>query len=126
MTAERRVVVTGLGTTTPVGGTVPAAPGASTGEVARVPYTAEYVFYRAHHTAWQVKDVNELRSWRARLERQGVNVSPDTKHELIESIYFEDPNNISLEMCYWPRDLDRDPLFVDRDPIPAAREITLS
>ena len=37
-----------------------------------------------------------------------------------------EPNNISLEMCYWPRDLDRDPLFVDRDPIPAAREITLS
>ena len=35
-------------------------------------------------------------------------------------------NNISLEMCYWDRDLDQDPLFVDRDPVPAAREITLS
>lgn len=31
-----------------VGGVAPAAPGASTGEVARVPYTAEYFFYRAH------------------------------------------------------------------------------
>ena len=56
------------------------------------------VFYRAHHTAWQVKDVDELRAWRARLERQGVNVSPDTKHELIESIYFEDPNGYMLEI----------------------------
>ena len=30
-----------------VGGTAPAAPGATAGDVARVPYTAEYVFYRA-------------------------------------------------------------------------------
>jgi hypothetical protein len=31
-----------------VGGTAPTAPGTSAGEVARVPYTAEYYFYRAH------------------------------------------------------------------------------
>ena len=30
-----------------VGGNAPAAPGAAVGEEARVPYTAEYVFYRA-------------------------------------------------------------------------------
>jgi hypothetical protein len=30
------------------GGTAPAAPGAYSGEEARVPYTAEYYFYRAH------------------------------------------------------------------------------
>lgn len=29
-----------------VGGNAPSAPGNSTGEVARVPYTAEYIFYR--------------------------------------------------------------------------------
>jgi hypothetical protein len=31
-----------------VGGRAPAAPGNSVGEVARVPYTAEYYFYREH------------------------------------------------------------------------------
>lgn len=31
-----------------VGGNAPTAPGNSTGEVARVPYTTEYFFYRAH------------------------------------------------------------------------------
>lgn len=31
-----------------VGGTAPTTPGASAGEVVRVPYTAEYLFYRAH------------------------------------------------------------------------------
>src|SRR5262249_4086269 len=31
-----------------VGGLAPTAPGASTGDVARVPYTAEYFFYRPH------------------------------------------------------------------------------
>jgi hypothetical protein len=32
-----------------VGGKAPAAPGAVLGEVARVPYVAEYYFYRARH-----------------------------------------------------------------------------
>ena len=31
-----------------VGGNAPADPGSSTGEKARVPYTTEYFFYRAH------------------------------------------------------------------------------
>jgi hypothetical protein len=31
-----------------VGGNAPAAPGSFTGDVVRVPYTAEYLFYRAH------------------------------------------------------------------------------
>ena len=31
------------------GGVAPSAPGASVGEIARVPYTAEYFFYRAEH-----------------------------------------------------------------------------
>ena len=31
-----------------VGGNAPTAPGNFTGEVARVPYTTEYFFYRAH------------------------------------------------------------------------------
>jgi hypothetical protein len=31
-----------------VGGRAPATPGNSVGEVARVPYTAEYYFYREH------------------------------------------------------------------------------
>ena len=63
---------------------------------------------------------------RARLQAAGWPVGDIAEHFGALSLYFEDPNNISLEMCYWDRDLDRDPLFVDRDPIPAAREVTLS
>lgn len=74
--------------------------------------------YRAHHTAWQVKDANELHAWRARLERHGVKVSPDTKHELIESIYFDDPNGYMLEITLQTRP------FLERDAIDAALTMT--
>ena len=78
------------------------------------------------HIAIAVSSEDDLHAVRARLQAAGWPVGEVADHFGARSIYFEDPNNISLEMCYWPRDLDRDPLFVDRDPIPAAREITLS
>ena len=40
--------VTFIQRVTTVGGNAPAAPGSFTGELANVPYTAEYFFYRAH------------------------------------------------------------------------------
>jgi catechol 2,3-dioxygenase-like lactoylglutathione lyase family enzyme len=58
---------------------------------------------RSPHTAWQVDSLEELRTWRRRLEGHGVKVSPDTQHEVITSIYFHDPNGYFLEITVQTR-----------------------
>jgi catechol 2,3-dioxygenase-like lactoylglutathione lyase family enzyme len=52
----------------------------------------------ATHTAWQVDDEQELQAWKRRLEEKGVEVSVETRHEVIESIYFRDPNGYFIEI----------------------------
>jgi catechol 2,3-dioxygenase-like lactoylglutathione lyase family enzyme len=61
------------------------------------PRTEEF-FYRATHTAWQVETRAELNAWRERPEKRGIEVSPDTRHEVIESIYFTDPNGYPIKI----------------------------
>jgi catechol 2,3-dioxygenase-like lactoylglutathione lyase family enzyme len=58
---------------------------------------------RSPHTAWQVESIAELNQWRQRLEQHGVQVSPDTQHEVITSIYFFDPNGYMLEITVQTR-----------------------
>ena len=53
---------------------------------------------RATHTAWHVDTVAELAAWRARLEAHGVPVRYQLRHELIESIDFNDPNGYPIEI----------------------------
>jgi catechol 2,3-dioxygenase-like lactoylglutathione lyase family enzyme len=55
-------------------------------------------YYTATHTAWQVETREELLAWRAHLERAGVKVSALTQHEVIESLYFADPNGYPFEI----------------------------
>jgi catechol 2,3-dioxygenase-like lactoylglutathione lyase family enzyme len=62
--------------------------------------------YRATHTAWQVKTREELVAWKERLEAKGIEVSPYTKHEVLESIYFDDPNGYNLEITWQSRPLN--------------------
>ena len=62
-------------------------------------------FYNATHTAWQVDTQEELVAWKERLEARGVPVSPYTRHELLESIYFMDPNGYPIEITRRLRDL---------------------
>lgn len=50
------------------------------------------------HTAFHCPDREDLLRWRAHLKGHGVNVSPPIQHELIESIYFTDPNGYPLEI----------------------------
>lgn len=57
-------------------------------------------FYTATHTAWQVEKPEDLQAWRERLERQGVPLRYETRHEIIESLYFTDPNGYPLEITY--------------------------
>lgn len=59
--------------------------------------------YRSTHTAWRVKTRDELVAWKDKLESVGIEVSPYTQHEAIESIYFHDPNGYNLEVTWQMR-----------------------
>ena len=52
----------------------------------------------ANHTAWRVETVEDLLAWQRRLEVAGVQVSQFIKHEILELIYFRDPNFYPLEI----------------------------
>ena len=60
----------------------------------------------ANHTAWGVDSKDELLAWHARLEACGVRVSQSIKHEILESIYFRDPNGYPLEITRSLRDME--------------------
>jgi catechol 2,3-dioxygenase-like lactoylglutathione lyase family enzyme len=65
--------------------------------VGKRPAPDDHVF-DATHTAWLVDTVDELQAWKRRLEERGVEVSVETTHEVIESIYFRDPNGYFVEI----------------------------
>lgn len=60
----------------------------------------------ANHTAWRVESEAELLTWQKRLEDHGVRVSQSVTHEVIESIYFRDPNFYPLEIARTLRDVE--------------------
>jgi catechol 2,3-dioxygenase-like lactoylglutathione lyase family enzyme len=61
------------------------------------PAPDDHVF-DATHTAWLVDSEEELKAWKQRLEAQGLTVSVETTHEVIESIYVRDPNGYFVEI----------------------------
>lgn len=63
--------------------------------------------FDATHTAWLVDTPEELRAWKERLEAKGVEVSAETTHEVLESIYFRDPNGYFIEITRKLRPLNR-------------------
>lgn len=71
-------------------------PASLQGRPARSPLPEDHVF-DATHTAWLVEDAAALRAWKERLESRGLNVSVETTHEVIESIYVRDPNGYFIE-----------------------------
>ena len=58
----------------------------------------DHHFYAATHTAWGVPNAQELERWKTTLESRGLSVSPYTRHEILESIYFRDPNGYPIEI----------------------------
>jgi catechol 2,3-dioxygenase-like lactoylglutathione lyase family enzyme len=54
---------------------------------------------RARHIAFDVQTEEQMHMWRDRLKAHGVPVTRPLAHELVESIYFDDPNGIQLEIC---------------------------
>ena len=67
----------------------------------------EHHFYFATHTAWAVNTEDELVAWKETLTERGVKVSPYTKHEILESIYFLDPNGYPVEITRRLRETEK-------------------
>lgn len=66
----------------------------------------DHHFYAATHTAWSVPTEEELKKWKTTLESRGLIVSPYTRHEILESIYFRDPNGYPIEITLRLRDVE--------------------
>ncbi|MCA1457089.1 VOC family protein [Bradyrhizobium sp. BRP22] len=66
----------------------------------------DHHFYSATHTAWSVPTAEELQCWKTTLEARGLTVSPYTRHEILESIYFRDPNGYPIEITLRLRDVE--------------------
>lgn len=58
-----------------------------------------------YHFAFEAGSVAALEAKRTELLAKGVQVSDIVHHDVAQSIYFRDPNNISLEYCCLTRDL---------------------
>ncbi len=58
-----------------------------------------------YHFAFEAGSVAALEAKRTKLLAKGVQVSDIVHHDAAQSIYFRDPNNISLEYCCMTRDM---------------------
>ncbi len=54
--------------------------------------------YDSVHTAWKVRSEEDLLRWKRFLEGAGVVVDMHIRHEIVESIYFRDPNGYLIEI----------------------------
>lgn len=70
-----------------------------------MPPTPDDHVFDATHTAWLTDSVERLLAWKEMLEAKGVEVSSTTQHEVIESIYFRDPNGYFIEITVKLREL---------------------
>lgn len=95
---------------------------------AGVPYPRASQF---DHLALALADEDALLRLRDRLKDHNCEVTDVVDHGTLRSIYFTDPNGISLEASYWvvdatgrPADYgDRAQMFSDPDPVPAVVEL---
>lgn len=82
------------------------------------------------HLSLNVADEEALLRLRDRLKSAGCEVTDVVDHGFIRSVYFNDPNGISLEASWWvtdatgrPADYGDEGLFNDPNPVPAVEEI---
>ena len=74
-----------------------------------------------YHFAFEAGSEAALAAKRNRLREKGVEVSDIVDHGWAKSIYFKDPNGLSLEYCCLVRDLTKDDaLMQERGTIPLA------
>ena len=58
------------------------------------------LMHLSRHIAFHVDTKEEMMAWRAKIKSHGVQVTPPLAHELLESVYFDDPNGIQQEIAY--------------------------
>lgn len=80
------------------------------------------------HLSLNLPDETELENLQHRLKEHGSEVTDVVDHQIIRSIYFNDPNGIALEASYWTGPVTENPdphgpAFGDDDPVEAVREI---
>jgi catechol-2,3-dioxygenase len=69
-----------------------------------------------YHVAFKIGDnLDELREFKAHLERHGVNIIGQSDHKVSQSIYFTDPDGIELEAY-----VDADPRIWQENPAAVA------
>ncbi|CAB3718561.1 hypothetical protein LMG3458_03749 [Achromobacter deleyi] len=73
--------------------------------------------YKATHTAWRVDSREQLLACQEKVEAAGIQLNYQIRHEVIESIYFFDPNGYSIEITWQARP------FTNLDIEDAARTI---
>jgi glyoxylase I family protein len=74
-----------------------------------------------YHFAFEAGSEAALAARRNRLREKGVEVSDIVDHGWAKSVYFRDPNGLSLEYCCQTRDLtESDAVMQDRGTIPVA------
>ena len=57
-----------------------------------------------------------------RLLNAGMRPSEIVDHGMARSIYFEDPNGISIGFSVWTQDLEKEPMLNDIEPVPALQQ----
>jgi catechol 2,3-dioxygenase-like lactoylglutathione lyase family enzyme len=84
------------------------------------------------HVSFHLPDVAALDRLRDRLARFAVEITDVVDHGIMKSVYFTDPNGISLEASAWITDVTgdgagdmriRSEVFADLDPVPAVVEL---
>jgi catechol 2,3-dioxygenase-like lactoylglutathione lyase family enzyme len=74
------------------------------------------------HLSFNVDTYDDFLALRERLCKAGVEVTRVVDHQFIHSIYFNDPNGISLEASVWLIDPENEVVYGDADPVPAVKE----
>ena len=74
------------------------------------------------HLSISMDSEESLLELQRRAREAGVPASDVVDHGVSHSIYFEDPNGITLEFAVWTRDIAKEPMYGDENPVPALRQ----
>lgn len=75
------------------------------------------------HVSINVESEEVLRQVQERVRSHGVDATDFVDHGMVKSIYFEDPNGISLEFSVWMINMHENPMFKDPEPVAALTEV---
>jgi len=78
------------------------------------------------HLSFNIDGYEDFLALQARLRAAGVEVTRVVDHDFIHSIYFDDPNGISLEASVWMMDPETEHYEGDPNPVAAVTESAMS